>query len=253
MTYPSFPASSTRAYRRQWRVYTNTEWHGGCDDIGLRERIAAENHESKDYRVRPLAQRLTRIFQIDGAGNPALLDQVCRSFMAQIFALGTVYSDVVPTLDALRVRGYRTAIVTNTPWGSPNQLWREEIERLGLASRVDLVVCCDDVGWRKPAAPIFQYAIEKLKVDAEQCLVIGDDPRWDIVGPAGVGMRAVMIDRLGAEGTTDRAAIHSLEEVLVDLPVWSPYNDYEAASTLEAFLTREAEADKQPECQGPKT
>ena len=95
----------------------------------------------------------------------------------------------------MRAQGIKTAIVSNTPWGSPAALWREELARLGLADAVDVLVFCPDCGWRKPARQIFDYALGKLKAMPEQCVFVGDDPRWDIAGPEAVGMAAVLIDR----------------------------------------------------------
>jgi len=116
------------------------------------QRVQEENHESQDHHVRPLESRLARIFALDeSAPFDELLTATCRRFLAPIFARGWCYPDALPTLDELRAKGLATAIISNTPWGSPAALWREEIERLGLSERVDAAVFCDDVGWRKPA------------------------------------------------------------------------------------------------------
>ena len=121
--------------------------------------------------------------------------EMCRRFMLPIFALGYVYEDTLPTLQELRAKGFRTAIVTNTPWGSPGKLWLEEIERHGLSRWVDTIVCCRDVGWRKPARQIFEHALLRLQRTPEYCIFVGDDPRWDIVGPRNVGIEAILLDR----------------------------------------------------------
>ena len=116
------------------------------------ERVAAEDFEAKDFQVRPLEGRLQRIFP-DAAWTETRALEACRCFMKPIFALARVYDDVLPTLGALRAGGIKTAIVSNTPWGSPAALWREEMARLGLADAVDVLVFCADCGWRKPARP----------------------------------------------------------------------------------------------------
>lgn len=158
------------------------------------ERVAAEDFEAQDFCVRPLAGRLGRIFpEADWPPNMAL--EACRRFMTPIFALARVYGDVLPTLAALRARGVGTAIVSNTPWGSPAVLWREEMARLGLADAIDVLVFCPDCGWRKPARPIFDHALGKLRATPDRCVFVGDDPRWDIAGPQALGMEAVLIDR----------------------------------------------------------
>ena len=159
-----------------------------------RARVAAEDFEAKDFQVRPLEARLKRIFP-EAPWSPETTDEACRRFMGPIFALARVYDDVLPTLAALRARGVKTAIVSNTPWGSPAELWREEMTRLGLADVVDVLVFCPDCGWRKPARQIFDHALARLGATPGQCVFVGDDPRWDIAGPQAAGLEAVLIDR----------------------------------------------------------
>jgi putative hydrolase of the HAD superfamily len=158
------------------------------------EQVQAEKFTAKDFSVRPLEERLRRIFP-NAAWSKETAEEACRRFMTPIFALSRVYDDVLPTLDRLRAAGIQTAIVSNTPWGSPAVLWREELARLGLADAVDLTVFCGDCGWRKPAKQIFDHTLEKLGATPERCVFVGDDPRWDIAGPQSVGMEAVLIDR----------------------------------------------------------
>lgn len=179
-------------------------------EADVRARVEAEDHTAPDYRVRPLAGRLSRIFDLPPSAPPDLLDALCRRWLRPVFARGRLYDDALPALHRLRQAGIRTAIVSNTPWGSPAAPWREEVARLGLTPLVDQVLFCADVGWRKPAPPVFEEAMRRLRTPVQRCLFVGDDPRWDLAGPRALGMKAVLIDRSGgAEG-----AIRTLEEVL---------------------------------------
>jgi FMN phosphatase YigB (HAD superfamily) len=54
--------------------------------------------------------------------------------------------------------GFRTGIISNSPWGSPANLWRAEVQRLELLDAVDVTAFCGDVGWRKPARAISAHA-----------------------------------------------------------------------------------------------
>jgi len=171
------------------------------------ERAADEGREASDYRVRPLEQRLARIFRLDEhTCSDALLEALCRCFVRPIFKRARRYDDTLPVLQQLRSEGRRIAIVSNTAWGSPGELWREEIVRHGLDGLVDTVVFCRDVGWRKPAPQIFAYTLEKVGVGPEDCIFVGDDPRWDFCGPRAVGIAAVLLDRSGTlqDVTEDR-------------------------------------------------
>ena len=176
-----------------------------------------ENREAPDFRFAPLIDRLERIFQVPLATDPVLATTVCKRFLEPIFAVGRVYTDTLPALAQLRGRGVRTAIVSNAPWGSPPELWRDELARLGLSAAVDAVVLCGDVGWRKPAPVIFNHAVEKLGCAPAQCMFVGDDLRWDIAGSASVGMRPVLIDRDGRHPEYAGERVADLHGVLAAL------------------------------------
>ena len=186
--------------------------HASAESIW--RKVEEENHESENNAVRPLEGRLARIFRID---DHAMSDEVvmamCRAFMEPVFALAQRYDDVLPVLRQLGKKGFRKAIISNTPWGSPANLWREEIERLGLDKHADVVVFCGDVGWRKPARQIFDFTLERLQASPEDCLFVGDDPRWDLVGPQAVGIEAILIDRGGEIWDTEEKPIRSLCEL----------------------------------------
>ena len=175
----------------------------------LPERVQGERGERDDFRVKPLAERLARIFNL-----PEIDVEACRCFMRPIFAMARVYDDTLPTLAELRRRGFKTGILSNTPWGSPAELWREELSRHGLLDAVDTVVFCDDVGWRKPDPRPFEFICRKLAIPPTECLFVGDDPRWDIVGPQGVGMDAILIDRTGTATTAEATCIRTLTGLL---------------------------------------
>ena len=186
--------------------------HVAPQEIG--QRVQQENHESPDHRVRPLEGRLTRIFGLEeSACSDRRLAVLCRRFLEPMLGCGRLYPDSLPTLETLRAHGLRTAIVSNMPWGSPADAWREELSRLGLMERIDLAVFCRDVGWRKPAKPIFEFALSGLQVAPEGCLFVGDHPTWDVAGARAAGMDAVLIERWGSPSHADGQAIHSLDEV----------------------------------------
>lgn len=171
--------------------------------------------EADDHRVRPLAERLTRVF---GLASPApssdLAMEMSRRFLRPIFARGRCYDDTLPVLRELRARGFKTAIVSNTPWGSPAALWREELTRLGLSHLMDVAVFCTDVGWRKPARRIFDFALARLHIMPQEALFVGDHPVWDITGARGAGIEAVLIDRYGEAQDTGERPIRDLRQLL---------------------------------------
>jgi putative hydrolase of the HAD superfamily len=181
-------------------------------DVAL-ARAKGENREAADSKFAPLADRLARIFDIEPAARAQLDDVLCELFLVPIFAIGRVYPDALAALADLRARGHRIAIVSNSPWGSPPQSWRRELERLGLAALVDAVVLCGDVGWRKPSQRIFDHACARLGVRSYDCTFVGDDLEWDVAGSSAAGMRPVLIDRDDRHRTFAGARIRSLNDL----------------------------------------
>ncbi|HVQ11963.1 MAG TPA: HAD family hydrolase [Vicinamibacterales bacterium] len=186
------------------------------EEVAMAAAIS-ENREAPDYRVTPMTDRFERIFQVSLADDPSLAAITCERFLAPIFAIGRMYEDTLPTMAMLREAGVQTAIVSNAPWGSPPELWRRELRRLGLADATDAVVLCGDVGWRKPAPDIFHHALSALGRQPAECIFVGDDLGWDIEGSAAVGMRPLLIDRDGRHPEYKGARIERLGEILAVL------------------------------------
>ena len=158
------------------------------------ERAVALNQEADDFRFNPMVDRLVNIFDLDEDAKAELGESLCECFLTPIFEVGRLYPDTQSTLKHMRSQGYKTAIVSNTPWGSPPALWRREFRRLGLPQLVDAIVLCGDIGWRKPAKQVFQHAVDLIGVQLEECVFVGDDLEWDIEGSAAAGMRPILID-----------------------------------------------------------
>jgi HAD superfamily hydrolase (TIGR01549 family) len=92
-------------------------------------------------------------------------------------------------LEALRARGLKLALVSNT--ASPEWLLRPVLERQGLVDRVDAIVLSSEVGKRKPSPAIFEHALAELGVAADEALFVGDRLAADVVGASRVGMKTV--------------------------------------------------------------
>jgi len=180
------------------------------------KRVNQENYENSDYSVRPLENRLIKIFNLKSSIRSSnLIIDICRCFMKPIFDQSHCYKDTLPALREIKIKGFKTAIVSNTTWGSPSNLWRKELKRFGLDPYIDVTVFCRDVGWRKPARQIFEYTLEKLKTKPEECIFVGDDPRWDILGPKAVGITPILIDRNGIQRHDEKTRyIKNLIELL---------------------------------------
>lgn len=186
------------------------------DEAAIRAAAAVEGKESPDRKVRPMEDRLGRLF---GVTDPVLRTRLCDAFLGPVFARARRFDDALPALEMLHRRGLKLAIVSNMPWGSPRLPWEAELVRQGLDrfASPDRFITCRDAGWRKPHGSVFALAAQAVGCEPGECLFVGDEPVWDYDGATAAGMRPVWIDRGGvtwAEISTPPAVrIRSLSEL----------------------------------------
>ena len=177
----------------------------------LFERAMVLNQEKPDYAVRPLRSRLEALFgasqRLDDTSFPALV----TAFMKPILSVARLDPQALPVLEKLRSLGIKTAIVSNSPWGTPASVWREELVRHGLLDNVDGTVFCGEVGWRKPHRAPFDRALSLLNVAPSEAVFVGDHPKWDAEGARDAGLRAVL---LGSEPIGDYEVISELRDII---------------------------------------
>jgi len=89
-------------------------------------------------------------------------------------------------LESLRDRGLKLGLVSNAI--DPPHLLHRDLERLGVAERLDVALFSSDVGRRKPDPTIFERALTALDVAAADTLFVGDTLATDIAGARALGM-----------------------------------------------------------------
>ena len=119
-----------------------------------------------------------------------------------------MYADVVPTLEVLRERGIRMAVISNWDTDLLNIL-----DDLELSPYFEVILPSALVGLRKPNPAFFEEALGRLDLTPAEVLHVGDMDDADGDGPVAAGMRAVIIDRHRQGGHRYRA-IASLTELV---------------------------------------
>ena len=124
-----------------------------------------------------------------------------------------LFDDVKPALDALKERGLILGLISNI-----EQDMTDTIDRLGLRSRLGIVVTSLEAGSNKPKPEIFQYALRQAGLRPAEAVYVGDQYQVDIVGARGAGMKGILLDRTGShENITDCPRIQGLAEVVEHL------------------------------------
>lgn len=98
--------------------------------------------------------------------------------------------DAAEVLSALRDRGLRTALLSNTHW--PRHFHEHFLERDGLVDLLDARLYTSEMERTKPHPDAFAAALSAIGVvDPSAAVFVGDRPHDDIFGAKGAGMRAV--------------------------------------------------------------
>jgi putative hydrolase of the HAD superfamily len=96
-------------------------------------------------------------------------------------------------LDALRRRGLRLAVVSNSDGRVAATL-----AHVGLDRRVDAIVDSAVVGVEKPDPRIFEHAAAAVGVQPREAVHVGDLYSVDVLGARAAGCRAILLDPAGA-------------------------------------------------------
>ncbi|KAF5571055.1 hypothetical protein FPHYL_714 [Fusarium phyllophilum] len=140
-------------------------------DKYLRNEIA---HQDQD------AEKVKLFFNSLDLEEP---DSDCIAHFRSVYKMGyrmnrSAMPGSIQTLRSLRQNGYRTAIITNGPTESQVEKARD----IGVFDLVDCVITSEEAGHPKPDVRIFQYALEKLDVEADNAYMVGDSVKADVKG-----------------------------------------------------------------------
>ncbi|MCX7346436.1 MAG: haloacid dehalogenase type II [Alphaproteobacteria bacterium] len=103
------------------------------------------------------------------------------------------YPDVVESLQAVRNKGKRTAILSN---GSPSML-DSAVRHAGVEKLFDAVLSVEDVGIYKPSRRVYRHAMQKLQLHDAPSICFVSANSWDAQAAAQFGFQAVRVNRFG--------------------------------------------------------
>ncbi len=119
-----------------------------------------------------------------------LADPSLRERLMQLYLTLDAYPEVPAALQRLRDAGFVTAILSN---GSPAML-AAAVDHAGLGALFDHVLSVEEVGIYKPHPRVYQLAVERLAVSAQQIAFISSNG-WDAWAASAFSMRTLWCNR----------------------------------------------------------
>jgi putative hydrolase of the HAD superfamily len=215
--------------RQMWLAYAGGRWPADPDRAARAadRLLAAEEAAWVAGRDHQRAATLDEVFRT--AGVEPVGDGHRRGMAAyeQSWEPHTwTDPDAVPLLAALRERGLRVGVLSNTLW---TRAFHEQVfARDGVLPYIDGAVYSSELAYVKPHPEAFRAALAAVGVgDAARAVFVGDRLFDDVHGAKEVGLRTVFVphsvipdhQRGHAQGEPDAVA-HRLGDVLAIVDSW---------------------------------
>lgn len=100
------------------------------------------------------------------------------------------FSYVVPLFRELKKREIKIAVLTDLT----AHIQHRKLKKLGIAQYIDVLVTSEEAGTEKPDLKMFKLVKEKLNMESEELLMIGDSKKKDIEGAEAAGIKGILFD-----------------------------------------------------------
>ena len=101
-----------------------------------------------------------------------------------------LFDYVLPFVSELRAKGIKIGILTDLT----AHIQYRKIKKLGLADYIDYLVTSEEAGAEKPSMRMFDRITDKLGLEPNEILMIGDSQKKDIEGAKNCGMQAMLFE-----------------------------------------------------------
>lgn len=123
--------------------------------------------------------------------NPNItVDQLLTFWFSEFPLFTTLMDGAIEILTYLKLKEMRLGVITN----GKMSVQRAKIEQIGLKDYFEVIIVSEEVGIKKPDKRIFELVANKLKINPQKCLFVGDQPLNDVVGAQQAGMKGVWLE-----------------------------------------------------------
>ncbi len=187
--------------------------------------IAAMIDAGLKMNVSDVKQHIDAIYNEQGIEYQKVFDELLTTILGRIdykmLSAGIVayrrareaalrpYPHVSATLMELVKHGVKLAVVSDAP---TREAWLR-LCSINFHHIFDFVVTFDDTGKHKPDPAPFRLALEMLKVEPQEAIMVGDWADRDMVGAAAIGMKTAFAHYGDAWGNQTVTADYILKDI----------------------------------------
>jgi epoxide hydrolase-like predicted phosphatase len=151
----------------------------------LQYRLKIRREQSKELNPDEFFIKILNIMEIPS--STSIIEEMIADFYKYYT---TIYPDCIPELLENLSQSYKVALLSNTWIDGP----RISLEKHGYSKWFDVMVCSCDIGIPKPDPRIYHYTLQKLGVQPNEALMVGDNVEADMKGAESLGITPVWIE-----------------------------------------------------------
>ena len=172
----------------------NSELYKGrqiAEEMGIPEAkfrtIWDASDEDRTLGIRTFENVITEILQANNIYSKELYETIInKRYSCTAETFNHKHPDIVPLFEALKERGIKIGLITNC-----YNEEREVIKNSDLYRYFDATCMSCDIGIKKPDRKIYEICVEKLKVQPEECLYVGDGGSHELEAALEYGMKPI--------------------------------------------------------------
>jgi putative hydrolase of the HAD superfamily len=153
-------------------------------------RLKTRRELGKELNPDEFFTKILSILEIPS--SPSIIEEMIADFYNYYT---TVYPDCLPELLEELSQSYKIALLSNSWIDGP----RISLEKHCYSKWFDVMVCSYDIGIPKPDPRIYHHVLEKLGVQPDEAVMVGDNVEADMKGAESVGVTPVWIENTGPE------------------------------------------------------
>lgn len=180
----------------------------------VNENLWLEYREGRLSKERLSTQRFIDSFERLGIDAESFADEFSVDYIKESPNKTKLFPKTIETLEYLKNAGYRMYLLTN----GFVEVQKVKIRDSKLEPFFERMITSEEAGYQKPHGKIFEFALNIVKSEKADCLMIGDDLESDIEGAMNFGIDTVFFNPAGLKpNNTPTFEIKKLEELMLFL------------------------------------
>ena len=193
------PENHLKAMRWEYSYWANSP--------DLRDDIIAHSMDTDKFWTEYTKRRLLAL-NLSLEQSTEFAPKVSRHMGESYKPESIVPEDVRRVLPELKQAGYTMAVISNR-----DKPFQAVLDSHGLSEFFDFSLAGGDVDIYKPEPGIFEHALQRASLTAQETVYVGDNYFADVIGSRRAGLQPVLYDPGGIFADVDCTIINSFDEL----------------------------------------